>query len=263
MRLTTSQEGQPGSVLEEYLVSGIQPFGEPSIHKVVSQSRPLLLPGNTYWLVASSPVPEEVRFGETILWMQNDIGVDATGFRLERINRGFWEAAPVTNALTLRVTATPIIGDFDGDGFVDVGDVNLLSTAIDVRSTDLRFDLSQDQSIDEKDLFHWIRVIKNTWTGDANLDGEFNSRDLVRVFVPGEYEDPLENNSGWDEGDWNGDQEFTTLDFVAAFQEGGYEQGSRPGIADVPEPTSVILTVVGFSYCAGRRRHVRKCIAPH
>jgi secreted trypsin-like serine protease len=62
--------------------------------------------------------------------------------------------------------------------------------------------------------------------GDVNLDGVFDSRDLVQVFQRGEYEDGLAQNSRWEGGDWNGDKEFGTADLVAAFQAGAYSTDS-------------------------------------
>ena len=64
--------------------------------------------------------------------------------------------------------------------------------------------------------------------GDANRDGQFNSRDLVLVFQAGEYEDNLIQNSTWADGDWNGDNEFDSADLVTAFQNGEYESGIQP-----------------------------------
>lgn len=58
--------------------------------------------------------------------------------------------------------------------------------------------------------------------GDANLDGVFNSSDLVQVFTYGEYEDEVIGNSSWESGDWNGDGDFGTGDLVAAFTTGNY-----------------------------------------
>ena len=87
----------------------------------------------------------------------------------------------------------------------------------------------------------------NTYVGDSNLDGEFNSTDFVVVFTANEYEDGIPNNSGWAEGDWNGDGDFDSSDFVAAFTDGGYEMGIRPA-AVVPEPSTyaLLLTVVAW-----------------
>jgi hypothetical protein len=58
--------------------------------------------------------------------------------------------------------------------------------------------------------------------GDSNLDGKFDSTDLVHVFQAGKYEDAVSGNATWAEGDWDGDREFTTSDLVFAFQAGTY-----------------------------------------
>lgn len=58
------------------------------------------------------------------------------------------------------------------------------------------------------------RLTLDTPTGDTNLDGHFNSADLVRVFQAGEYEDQVFANSSWEEGDWNGDGEFNCLTWL-------------------------------------------------
>ena len=64
--------------------------------------------------------------------------------------------------------------------------------------------------------------------GDSNLDGRFDSGDLIAVFQAGEFEDDIADNSVWEDGDWNGDGEFDTSDLVAAFQAGSYVAGLRP-----------------------------------
>ena len=66
----------------------------------------------------------------------------------------------------------------------------------------------------------WVDDLKNTWIGDANLNGEFNSGDMVQVFARGKYE-TLET-AGWEDGDFNGDTLFGSGDMVAAFVGGGY-----------------------------------------
>jgi hypothetical protein len=63
--------------------------------------------------------------------------------------------------------------------------------------------------------------------GDSNHDGIFNSSDLVKVFIAGEYEDGIPGNSTFDEGDWNGDNDFTTADMVLAFISGRYVAAAR------------------------------------
>lgn len=63
---------------------------------------------------------------------------------------------------------------------------------------------------------------QGTVAGDANLDGIFNSSDLVQVFSYGQFEDAIEDNSAWWSGDWNNDDDFTTADLVYAMQMGTY-----------------------------------------
>jgi hypothetical protein len=67
-----------------------------------------------------------------------------------------------------------------------------------------------------------IFEVLGTTYGDSNLDGVFNSTDLVRIFQAGEYEDQIEDNSHWATGDWNCDREFDSSDLIRAFQAGGY-----------------------------------------
>ncbi len=62
-----------------------------------------------------------------------------------------------------------------------------------------------------------------TWPGDSDLNGRFDSLDFVSVFIAGEYEDGLPQNSVWAEGDWDGDLDFVTNDFVYVWIHGGYE----------------------------------------
>ncbi len=58
--------------------------------------------------------------------------------------------------------------------------------------------------------------------GDANLDGLFNSTDMIAVFQRGKYEDDTPKNASWEDGDWDGDGDFTSADLVMAFQSGAY-----------------------------------------
>lgn len=144
-------------------------------------------------------------------------------------------------------------GDFNFDGQIDTLDINLLTQAILDESLDTLYDVDNNGVVDIDDQYYWVAIIKNTWLGDANLDGEFSSLDFVQVFQFGKYEDSIPQNSGWEEGDWDADGDFTTLDFVAAFNEGGYELGPR-AIATVPEPASNLLSIVAGLYLAVRQR---------
>jgi hypothetical protein len=139
----------------------------------------------------------------------------------------------------VRYTPVPRLpGDLDSNGIVDAQDINSLAAQILAPEPDLRFDLDQSGQLDHGDLEYLVEDILGSWFGDANLDGEFNSADLVSVFQTGEYEDSIPRNSSWETGDWTGDGEFDTSDLVTAFQAGGYARGPRA--LAVPEPGSCL-----------------------
>jgi hypothetical protein len=115
-----------------------------------------------------------------------------------------------------------VVGDFNGDTIVELADIDLLCGAIQQNSTDRRFDLSGNQTVDFADMEALIENVLGTSLGDANLDGIFNSSDLIDVLAAGQYEDGVPGNSRWATGDWNCDGEFNTSDILLAFQKGGY-----------------------------------------
>ncbi|MCA9216618.1 MAG: dockerin type I repeat-containing protein, partial [Planctomycetales bacterium] len=139
-------------------------------------------------------------------------------------------------------------GDFNGNGLLDVEDIDQLTFQVVHHLQDLRFDSDFNGEVEQTDRDVWIRTIADTYYGDANLDGQFNSQDLVAVFQAAEYEDGNNLNSTWAEGDWNGDGDFTSRDLVFAFQDGGYENGPLVSVA-VPEPSvSLIGTLLGLLF---------------
>ena len=73
--------------------------------------------------------------------------------------------------------------------------------------------------------------------GDSNLDGRFNSSDLVYVFRAGKYEDGIPNNATFQEGDWNLDGDFSSADLVLAFSAGTYEAAAvkRPFVEAIDQ----------------------------
>ena len=141
--------------------------------------------------------------------------------------------------------STRIDGDLNFDTDVDMGDLDILSQNVAIGSTHRRLDLNDDDVVNLDDAHFWVTNLKNTWIGDANLDGEFNSGDFVQVFSAGKYES--DEMARWSEGDWNADMRFDSGDFVAAFQGGGYEKGARIAAANpVPEPSGLVSLVLGL-----------------
>jgi hypothetical protein len=145
-------------------------------------------------------------------------------------------------------------GDTNLDGTIDAADIDLLFTAIRDDRVEAQFDINGDGSVDPADRDAWVEDVQNTYIGDANLDGEFNSGDFVVVFGKGEYEDDVAGNSTWATGDWDGDAEFDSGDFVLAFSKGGYEMGPRTGGAAVPEPSSLAMLLIAGLFGLKLRR---------
>jgi hypothetical protein len=114
------------------------------------------------------------------------------------------------------------------------------------------FDVNGDTVVDQEDRRVWIKELKHTWFGDADLNGEFSSSDMVQVFAAGKYE--TGELASWAEGDWNADGIFDSGDMVTAFADGGYEKGPRTGAVAVPEPDGWLLVALGFPpWMFGRR----------
>ena len=111
--------------------------------------------------------------------------------------------------------------DVDQDGVLSANDIDTLAAAIRADQTETEaHDLSGDGLVDDADLDFLVHNLMRAKFGDSNMDGVFDSSDLVKVFTAGQYEDGVEGNSHWDTGDWNGDGEFNSSDLVKAFQDG-------------------------------------------
>ncbi len=125
-------------------------------------------------------------------------------------------------------------GDFNGDGTLDIMDLDLLAAEVKSGSNSPEYDENGDGAVNFDDLRQYVESPDrlNTWMGDANLDGEFNSTDLIAVLGRGLYE--TGEAATWADGDWNLDNAFDSGDFVVALSGGGYESGPRA--ASLPSP---------------------------
>ena len=164
-----------------------------------------------------------------------------------------WEATLLTEAglnLTEAIVAyalgqiSEVPFDFDGNGELGVGDIDLLLVEVAARTNNAAFDVNGDGGVNTADVQFLVGDAStlNTWMGDANLDGEFNSGDFVQVFTAGLFE--TGNPATWGQGDWDGDGVFGSGDFVAAFTDGGFELGPKAQAAAVPEPSGFVLVLI-------------------
>ena len=129
-----------------------------------------------------------------------------------------WE--PATLEWYRNESSPNLFGDVDRDNQITALDANRICLAIRRQEEDPLFDLNQDQTVDHVDMEVFLRDAAFTVPGDVNLDGIFDSSDLVRIFESGKYEQDVD--ALWTEGDWNCDGRFTTADLVFAFEAGGF-----------------------------------------
>jgi hypothetical protein len=175
---------------------------------------------------------DEVLYDDLGPW---PINADGSGNSIQRLSMtsfgndgSSWFGGPATPG----TQSTSLPGDLDGNGTVDAADINALFEQMRSPTPDLSFDLNGDSQVDALDRDVLIKQLIGTYYGDANLDGVFNSGDLVTVLGELQYEDAIPGNSTWETGDWNGDGDFTTADLVLAFADGGYVAGdARPTVA--------------------------------
>ena len=201
---------------------------------------------------------EGTTMGFSLFWNDTDRDADADiGVADGAITRMFWTQGSVWDTNNWGqlefVGAIGPEGDFNGNGELDVEDIDMLTAASASGENNAKFDLTGDGNVDTADVTNWVQDLRNTWAGDSNLDGEFSSSDFVTVFGAGLFE--KDEPAVWSQGDWNGDGLFNSSDFVAAFSEGGYEKGPRP-LAAVPEPTAiamVFVSLLGLSSLMRRR----------
>jgi hypothetical protein len=103
-------------------------------------------------------------------------------------------------------------------------------------------DVNGDTVIDAEDHRRWVKDVKHTWYGDANLADEFNSCDMTQVIAASEYE--TGEQAGWADGDWDGSGLFDSSDMVTAFVDVGYDKGTRTNVVAVPEPSGLLHLIM-------------------
>jgi hypothetical protein len=141
-----------------------------------------------------------------------------------------------------------LAGDFDESGTLDATDIDTLSAAIRMGQTSSDFDVDGNSIVNGDDRTYWVDSLRGTYFGDANLDGRFDSEDLINVLSSGQYEDAAPGNSTWATGDWSGDGEFDSGDLVLALGAGGYESTAATAATHaVPEPHGPALMLLALA----------------
>ena len=144
------------------------------------------------------------------------VGTDSFRYR---VSDGQFESQP--SVVTIDVTRKIDAADFDRNGVIDTYDIDLLTNAI-AAGVDLRFDLTSDGILDAADRVYMIEVQLGTVVGDSNLDGAFDSSDLVYIFQQRKFEDHSAV-AGW--------PGFATRRLVSAWIIGGFFVAAVPAIS--------------------------------
>ncbi len=204
------------------------------------------------WEGIDDPITYEALWDFGVLQSNGKSGVDGADFSAHFSVTGQLGADDYTLTSNIGVVA----GDFNNDGVLTATDMDLLTNEVQSGDNDVVFDVNGDGAVNQEDRIFWIEDLANSYVGDSNLDGVFDSGDFVAVFTIGEYEDAVGGNSTWGDGDWNGDSDFNSGDFVIAFTAGGFELPPKGAAVNaVPEPSGALLSLVGlFAIGLMRRR---------
>ncbi len=224
-------QAQYGTTAETRLLGGYAGLLSDAGERVTLLRPDVVTPGNPP--VLAYVQEDEVLYDDLTPW---PLAADGTGSSLHRASLASfgndgrsWSAgqpSPGSAAVTVR-------GDFNGDLVVNALDINRLFKELQLGGNDRRFDLTNDGQVNEQDRDELIGKILKTSYGDNNLDGIFDSRDLIEVFQRGGYADNVSGNGLWETGDWNGDGEFESSDLVLAAQQGLYVSATPRPLAAV------------------------------
>ncbi|MFT3788544.1 MAG: hypothetical protein QM770_20625 [Tepidisphaeraceae bacterium] len=152
-----------------------------------------------------------------------------------------------------------MVGDFNRDDLVDAADIDLLFLAPQgVPAAGYgRYDVTGDHSVKStpnlaaSDADYWVKTIKHTAYGDANLDGKVNFFDLL--ILASNYNLPT---GGWASGSFDGvlGVNFSDLLMLAAnygfgtsgaVVEGEFSADWALAQSMVPEPTALLAMAAG------------------
>ena len=178
---------------------------------------------------------------------------------LPSLSSGAWDTTGLLSSGNLLVISTgPDPCGLGGDASCSTDDLDALYAVFNtsVPPTDAQFDLNADNVVGEADLTEWLSqgATENGHSspylrGDTELDRDVDITDfnsLATHFDP----DGATAPHSWTEGNFDGDRDIDITDFnflASNFAPDGY------GASAVPEPSSLLLTLLGLMLLAGAR----------
>lgn len=140
-------------------------------------------------------------------------------------------------------------GDVNGDGFVDVADLDALTAAVVAGTNESQFDVDGSGNVDVEDRTYWIKDIKGTVSGDVNFDRIVDSTDLNAIGLNWQST----TATSWLQGDFNGDGNVDATDLNDVGLNWQRNVAVQASTASVPEPSGIVLLAIGFAWFGKRR----------
>ena len=152
--------------------------------------------------------------------------------------------------------------DFNIDGAVDTADIDSLAAKIVAETNDAPFDLTGEGVVDAADLMQWLSAAaaRNGFSeayllGDSNLDGSVNAIDLNNLALSWR-----QDTTNWSGGNFIADSVVDSgdLNALALNWRQSIPMASAVNVP-VPEPSALLLTLVGLALVWMRTRFVHLC----
>ena len=138
-------------------------------------------------------------------------------------------------------------GDFNGDGLVNVHDIDLLAAAIPSGANERRFDLTKDAIVNAADLDAFL-TLANRLPGDADFDGIVQFSDFVSLGIH------FGQSGTWSQGDFDASAKIEFADFVSLANHFGQSSGvASVALPEPPHSAPGLLIALGLPWAARRR----------
>lgn len=148
-----------------------------------------------------------------------------------------------------------VFGDFNSDGTLTAGDLDLLGMEIRNPTGNLDFDLTGDGLVDIQDHRFWVEdaSVANTFLGDLDLNQNVDFEDFLALSAG------FGGTGGWAAGDIDATGTVDFADFLMLSANFG---NAKVGVVTVPEPLRNALFLTAIPIFLGMLRRSRVCPVP-